>query len=328
MSEIITQSDRPLTESPAFVYIAKLDSVKSRRVQTSALRQILKLIFQQEVEVSERDIFTFKWHELRRQHVVVIRAELSEDLSPRTVNRYLSALRGVLYECWTMDLIDSDTYAKATDIKNIKVDDAGVQKHFVTDAEFNAMLEVCYDEYAEGHPAGVRDMGMLIAMYLGALRRSEVIGLELKHYDSKDQRLDIMMGKGNKSRSVYIEKNGVKILDEWKRVRGNTEGRLFCPIGKNRVPALDKVLSSDSLYQMVIKREKQAGLVAEDGSVLFSPHDLRRTAITRALQSGAVDGLTVKNWAGHSSMDTTSKYDLRDDQEARRRLGDALRLPD
>ena len=42
----------------------------------------------------------------------------------------------------------------------------------------------------------------------------------------------------------------------------------------------------------------------------FTPHDLRRTFITRLLEKGA-DALTVSKLAGHNSVQTTLGYDKR-----------------
>jgi len=47
------------------------------------------------------------------------------------------------------------------------------------------------------------------------------------------------------------------------------------------------------------------------------PHDLRRTYVTWLLQAG-VDLNTVRQMVGHSSIETTARYDLRDDEAMRR----------
>ena len=50
------------------------------------------------------------WHRLRRPHVLKIRGLLEEHYQPATANRMLSALRGVLRECWQAQLISVEDY--------------------------------------------------------------------------------------------------------------------------------------------------------------------------------------------------------------------------
>ena len=52
------------------------------------------------------------------------------------------------------------------------------------------------------------------------------------------------------------------------------------------------------------------------GIIPFSPHDLRRTFITHLLEQD-VDINTVRQLAGHSNLDTTIRYDKRDDAKQR-----------
>ena len=63
-------------------------------------------------------------------------------------------------------------------------------------------------------------------------------------------------------------------------------------------------LTPQAIYYLLKNRQQEAGLDA------FTPHDLRRTAITDLL-SAQVDVLTVSAIAGHASVDTTRRYDRR-----------------
>jgi hypothetical protein len=87
--------DRRLSdlEHPVTAYLNAL-APSSRRPQLSALEWIARRATQ--VYTAE----SMPWHRLRRPHVLKIRGLLEEHYQPATANRMLSALRGVLTECW------------------------------------------------------------------------------------------------------------------------------------------------------------------------------------------------------------------------------------
>jgi integrase len=45
----------------------------------------------------------------------------------------------------------------------------------------------------------------------------------------------------------------------------------------------------------------------------FSPHNLRHSAISEMWEQG-IDGVTIRDIAGHSSIETTTNYDRRGDE--------------
>ncbi len=72
-------------------------------------------------------------------------------------------------------------------------------------------------------------------------------------------------------------------------------------------------MSSQSVYDLVGKRAREAKIEN------CRPHDLRRTFVTRLLESG-VDIHTVSQLAGHSDIQTTARYDLRGQEEQRKAI--------
>ena len=69
----------------------------------------------------------------------------------------------------------------------------------------------------------------------------------------------------------------------------------------------DSKLSSSFIYSLI---RKSLAAIGVEG---VSPHDLRRTFITRLLEQN-VDLNTVRQMAGHADIATTIMYDKRDQQ--------------
>jgi hypothetical protein len=76
----------------------------SRRPQLSALDWIARRSTQ--VFTAE----TMPWQRLRRPHVLKIRGLLEEHYQPATAKRMLSALRGVLRECWPVASFSTECF--------------------------------------------------------------------------------------------------------------------------------------------------------------------------------------------------------------------------
>src|SRR5919108_4300461 len=98
---------------PVQAYLNAL-APSSRRPQLSALDWIARRSTQ--IFTAE----TMPWQRLRRPHVLKIRGLLEESYQPATANRMLSALRGVLRECWHAQLMSIEDYQAATNIPAVR----------------------------------------------------------------------------------------------------------------------------------------------------------------------------------------------------------------
>ena len=114
-------------------------------------------------------------------------------------------------------------------------------------------------------------------------------------------------------------------LDAWLVVRGRAPGPLLAPVLQAGA-VVHGPISGKSLALRVRLRALRAGILhpraADESKRRCSPHDLRRTFISRALDRG-LDLAMVQSLAGHVSPVTTARYDLRPETaraEAARRL--------
>jgi site-specific recombinase XerD len=160
-------------------------------------------------------------------------------------------------------------------------------------------------------PKGHRDLAIVTLMLGTGLRRSETTQLQRTDYNSRTGAVTVKAGKGNKERKLYLHKVARQQLRPWLKCRGNEEGALFNPISRAG-QIQPRPMTPQAIYDVIRTRSTQAGTPCK-------PHDLRRTFVTRLLEAG-VDLNTTRQLAGHSNVQTTVKYDLRDEQVQRKAL--------
>jgi len=296
----VAQTRSPLDRNPAAVYLASLTSDKSRRTMSNALRTIVALLTYQQVDgVTHEAMLRLNWHDLRYQHTAAVRAMLIDEYSPATVNRMLSALRGVIKEAWRLGYISAEDYQRAVDIQNVKATTLPAGRE-LSSGEILALVEVCRGDES---PAGVRDAAIIGLLYTCGLRRSELVNIFHNDFDAETGRLMIRSGKGRKQRVVFVTGGALKAMRKWLKICPDNAGPVFVPVLKNGKIQFGGLVSQ-SVYDLLKKRALQAGV--KD----FSPHDLRRTFVSHMLERG-VDIATVADIAGHSSVNTTRRYDRR-----------------
>lgn len=294
-AELATVATYAADRNPAAVYLASLGE-SSRRPQSSALDAIARLIN------PDADALSFPWHLMRYQHTAAIRSMLADTYSASTANRHLSALRGVLKECWRLGYVDAETYHRSVDLKSVKGQKAAqAEKGRHLDAgEVGALLAAAVD----GSAAGYRNAALVAIGYACGLRRAELAALDLADFDPAAGTLTVRAGKGNKERIVPIENGTRAALEDWIHVRGDAPGRLFLRVRRGDNVTADG-LTPEGVYNVFM----QLADAAQVGT--FTPHDLRRTFAGDLLDAGA-DIVTVQKLMGHANSNTTAGYDRRD----------------
>jgi site-specific recombinase XerD len=117
-------------------------------------------------------------------------------------------------------------------------------------------------------------------------------------------------GKGGKIRFLPVHPRALMRIQDYLEVAGHgadPEAPLFQPVKNNRSGTLAKHLEPCSVHRnIVVKYAREMGLHFPG----FSPHALRATAATNALDHGA-DIARVQEWLGHANISTTRLYDRR-----------------
>ena len=158
----------------------------------------------------------------------------------------------------------------------------------LSEEELNVFFNVC-DNYM------YKTIFMMI--YGSGLRISEATNIRIEDIDSKNMRLFVRNGKGEKERYTVLSKASLEMLREcYKRYRPNhVEGYMFL----NRE---GKPLKPERLRIFFRRYRRKAG-ISED----FIVHSLRHSFATRLVEEG-VPLVQVKELLGHSCIRSTMTY--------------------
>ena len=286
----------PGAVSAAAVYLASLAPGPGRYGMARVLARLAALLGHDGAE-------RVRWAALRYPHMVALRAALrASGYAPATVNKHLAAVRGVLRHAWRLGQLSTDEYQRARDVSGV----SGSRRpagRALDQWELAALFRACDD----GSLIGVRDAALFALLFSGGLRRAEASALDLDALDVSACTLTLV-GKGNHERAVPLRGGARRALEAWLARRGTMPGPLVCRVRAGLVLS-DLRLGPESVRARLRARALAAGLAH------CSPHDLRRTFVTRLLDEG-VDLALVGRMAGHRQVQTTARYDRRHDRAA------------
>jgi integrase/recombinase XerC len=151
---------------------------------------------------------------------------------------------------------------------------------------------------------GIRDYALMMLLWSNALRRSEVSKANIGDFDQKERTLRIFgKGRGNNSEIISLGSGTVSAIKSWLEARGETnpDKALFVSVNPGYT---DGRLSNQGIYNVVSDRCQAAGI-----SKTMSPHRIRHSAITAALEATGGDVRRVQKLSRHSSLNTLLIYD-------------------
>jgi site-specific recombinase XerD len=298
----------PLDRCPAAVYLAQLKQ-SSRRPQKQALDMVASLLTS-----GTADCLTLNWAAIRYQHTAAVRGRLLDRYAPATANRILSALRGVLEQTWLLGEMSAEDYHRAARLSPIIGETLPAGRELLAD-EIASLIQNCIED---GSPIGIRDAAIISILFGAGLRREEITKLNLEDYNPEGAKL-VVRGKRSKQRNAYLGDGALAALVTWLELRGEDAGPLFVPLKRGGTLRHESRLSPQSIYYLLKVRAEKAGVKP------FTPHDLRRTFVSRLLGAG-VDIAIVAKMAGHSNIQTTARYDRRP-EETKQRAAQLLQIP-
>jgi integrase len=295
------QQNNPKDLARAITAWLSQTSPRSHPVMIAALRKNLELMGK------DPDLNRFDWSTIEHQDILHLKSVMMPQYSPSTINRHISALRGILKAYWRLGYISSDHYYKTIDVPGVEIDTLPSGR-ILQDNEVRLLLQTCDQEYQETNKLiALRDGAIIAVMYTTGMRQEEISKIHAEDVNIATGEISIRFSKYNRQRTSYIKGNALNRLVRWINARsGHTCPALFLAFTKNGKIARTPIQSAHTIYVMLKRRAMQAGI--ED----FSPHDLRRTAISNLLDEA--DLSTTAQIVGHASVNTTRRYVGRSEQ--------------
>ncbi|MDV3002932.1 MAG: Tyrosine recombinase XerC [Chroococcopsis gigantea SAG 12.99] len=219
---------------------------------------------------------------------------LTGGLKSATINRRLSAIKSLVSYAYSSGHCEFNL----ENVKGEKIQ--GYRDTSGIDADsFRRVLAVCDRSTIKG----IRDYALLVLLWSNALRRSEVSNANIGDFDREMARLRIL-GKGRgEYEYISLSEKTVNALNDWLGARGETnpDQPLFCSVN----PAYSEGrLSVNGIYNIVSERSAQAGI-----NKRMSPHRVRHSSITAALDATGGDVRKVQKLSRHSNLNTLMIYD-------------------
>ncbi|BAZ18829.1 phage integrase family protein (plasmid) [Calothrix sp. NIES-4071] len=228
-------------------------------------------------------------------YVLRYKASLIDDeLKEATVNRRLAAIKALIkyaYEVGQCEWI-------LTNVKSEKVkayrDTTGI-----TPEAFKKMLNIPDRETLRGK----RDYAMLRLLWANALRREEISRCNIEDLDLEARTLSIYgKGRGTQKENIELHYKTCDALQDWLCARKELD--IKQPLFISWRPQHGHRLTGDGIRKIVVKIASAAGI-----SKIVSPHRIRHSSVTAALDASKGDVRSVQKLSRHASLDTLMIYD-------------------
>jgi len=200
--------------------------------------------------------------------------ELKNEVS--TTNTYISALR-FLYDIALDKPLDRRKVPRAKETRRIP--------ELPTKEELELIFTNTYD---------LKYRAIFMTIYGSGLRLSEATNLRIKDIDSKNMRILILQGKGNKDRYALLPKRTLLILREYFKAYRPKDWLFINKIG-DRIAAY----SIQNAFQSVVRK---SGITKH-----ITIHTLRHKFATDLLNEGK-SIYQIKRLMGHVRIETTAWY--------------------
>jgi integrase len=168
-------------------------------------------------------------------------------------------------------------------------------------------------EAAPPGPAGARDVALLLVGFAAALRRSELVALDVADVEERDEGLAVTIRRSKTDQEGAGGQVGVpygsnpltcpvRSLRSWLELAGITDGPLFSPVDRHGRISCSR-LSAAGANRLVQRAVARTGTDPRP----YSAHSLRAGLATAAAEAG-VPERSIMNQTGHRSLVVARSY--------------------
>lgn len=223
---------------------------------------------------------------------------LERGLTEATINRRLAAIRSLLKFCYRLGWSQTDGRSLVEGERVVAYRDTrGVTPEIV---------KKLFTAADTGDLTGLRDVALLRLLCENALRRAEVCALSVEDFRPQERRLYILgKGKGTQKEPETLSDRAVEALTRYLTAAGHANDP-HAPLLRNVDPRPEYNglrLTGDGIYHIV------RDLGAKVGVPTLTPHKLRHTAITIALDLTDGNVRAVRDLSRHARLETLQRYD-------------------
>jgi len=226
-----------------------------------------------------------------------------QGLAGRSLQRNLSALRSLFHYLNKQRLLSTNpakgVRAPKTPRKLPEV---------LTVDQLDQLLHIRSDDILS-----IRDKAMMEMMYGCGLRLSELVGLDLKKIDAKQQKINVI-GKGEKQRELPYGGKAKEALQGWLSVRPQ--------LADSEEQAVFVSQRGQRLKQRSIQQRMKKWAIKQELECDLYPHKLRHSFASHILESSG-DLRAVQELLGHENLSTTQIYTHLDFQHLAKVYDDA-----
>lgn len=226
--------------------------------------------------------------------------------SDATVRLKLSVIRSMFDYLKIAGIVDSNP--ALTKLVRPPAQSEDLRGRALTDKEVRYVLSGPDQSTVEG----ARDYALILLMLRTSMRVGEACSLRTSSMKWSHGRWILKFKvKGGRERTIPLPSEVKKALDNYlrldrdrRKIHKSDHGKafIFQPVTNYRTLNFDKAISKQMAWNIVKKWGEFAGI----GKI--SPHDLRRTAITKALDQG-LTYRQVQMMTGHKDPKTVMRYD-------------------
>lgn len=263
-----------------------------------AYRDALRLLFKFLADRQGRPVAELSLDDLQVDAILAFLSHLETARANSVASRNirLAAIRSFFRHLVEHDLPRAGQYQRILSLPNKRTHPRAAQ--YLEPEDVKSLLA----QPDRSTAAGRRDYALMLFLYNTGARVSEALGVRVGHLSLVTPRHVRLLGKGGKERLCPLWRETGEALAQLSTVReGRLADRVFC----NRA---GEGLTRDGVAYLLRKHAKMAARTSPRlRRRRITPHVLRHSCAVALLQAG-VDITVIRDYLGHASIATTSRY--------------------